>query len=187
VVIAVKKQHISPIGTMLRYRRKELKMTLQSLAKESGLSAPFLSQAERNKTVPSIVSLTKLAKALKVELKYFMEIPHDDSIVHRGANLPIIDIDSPVTYFNMTSSLTNPQMNGMIMSIPSGHRFPMDQRSGEDFLYVLQGELFAVVGDVSTTLCVGDSMHFDSAVPHTAFNDSSSEVLLLYVGTPCFF
>jgi uncharacterized cupin superfamily protein len=73
------------------------------------------------------------------------------------------------------------------MSIPPGHVFPTDRRDGEDFLYVLKGELNAVVGDVKTTLRTGDSMHFDSRVPHTARNDSDAEVLLLYVGTPSVF
>jgi quercetin dioxygenase-like cupin family protein len=187
MALGTKKQHISPIGTMLRFRRKELGMTLQTLAKESELSAPFLSQAERNHTVPSIVSLTKLARVLKVELKYFMEIPHDDSIIHRGNDLPVIDVNSPVTYFNMTSALTNPQMNAVLMSIPAGHDFPTDQRNGEDFIYVLKGELYSAVGDVKTTLKEGDAMHFDSTVPHTARNESDTEVLLLFVGTPCFF
>lgn len=63
---------------MLKHRRKELGLTLKSLADESGLSAPFLSQAERNQTVPSMVSLIKLAAALKVDLniswKYLMMI-----------------------------------------------------------------------------------------------------------------
>lgn len=187
MVLGAKQKNTSPIGTMLRLRRKELGMTLQALAAKSGLSAPFISQAERNQTIPSIVSLMKLADALGVDLKYFMEIPHDDSIVHRGDNLRVIDMDSPVTYYNMSSELANQQMDGIVMSIPAGHEFPTDRREGEDFLYVLKGELYAEVGDVKATLRVGDGMHFDSRVPHTACNHSEEEVLLLYVGTPSLF
>lgn len=187
MVLGANQQSASPIGAMLRLRRKELGLTLADLAAKSGLSAPFISQAERNQTVPSMVSLIKLANALDVDLKYFMEIPHDDSIVHRGDSLRIIEMDSPVTYYNMSSPLANQQMDAILMAIPPGHDFPTDRREGEDFLYVLQGELHAVVGDVKTTLRKGDAMHFDSRVPHTARNNSDSDVLLLYVGTPSFF
>lgn len=187
MVLGKKGQRTLPIGTMLRLRRKELGMTLQVLAAKAGLSSPFISQAERNQTVPSIVSLMKLADALDVDLKYFMEIPHNDSIVHRGGNLRIIDMDSPVTYFNMSSDLVNQQMNVLVMSIPPGHVFPTDHREGEDFLYVLKGKLYVKVGNVKTTLRTGDGVHFDSRVPHTARNDSDAEVLLLYAGTPSFF
>lgn len=187
MVLGAKEQSVSPIGSMLKRRRKELGLTLQALSDKSGVSAPFISQAERNQTVPSIVSLMKLAEALDVDLKYFMEIPHDDSIVHRGDNLRVIDMDSPVIYYNMSSDLPNQQMDSLVMSIPPGHVFPTDRREGEDFLYVLEGELFAEVGAVKTVLKKGDGMHFDSRVPHTARNDSDSDVLLLYVGTPSIF
>lgn len=187
MVLGTKEKRTSPVGEMLRRRRKELGMTLKDLAAKSGLSSPFISQAERNQTVPSMVSLMKLADALEVDLKYFMEIPHDDSIVHRGDDLRVIDMDSPVTYYNMSSDLPNQQMDAIVMSIPPGHSFPTDRREGEDFLYVLSGELYAEVGDVKTVLRVGDGMHFDSRVPHTARNDSDTDVTLLYVGTPSFF
>ena len=187
MVLGAKRSSVSPIGTMIKRRRKELGMTLQALADQSGMSTPFISQAERNQTVPSMVSLMKLAEALGVDLKYFMEIPHDESIVHRGDHLKKIDMESPVTYFNMSSDLPSQQMDALIMSIPAGHAFPTDRREGEDFLYVLEGELYAEVGDVKTVLKKGDGMHFDSRVPHTARNDSDSAVMLLYVGTPSFF
>lgn len=187
MVLGATEKGASPIGTMMRLRRKELGMTLKGLAEKSGLSSPFLSQAERNLTVPSMVSLIKLADALDVDLKYFMEVPHNDSIIHRGDDLRSIDMKSPVKYFNMSSELVNQQMDAIVMSIPPGHIFPTDRREGEDFLYVLKGELYAEVGDVKATLKTGDGMHFDSQVPHTARNDSDAEVLLLYVGTPSFF
>lgn len=187
MVLGAKTNGTTSIGIMLNARRKELKMTLQQLADKSGLSAPFISQAERNQTVPSMVSLVKLASALSVDLKYFMEVPHDGSIVHRHNELPVIDMDSPVTYFQMSSDLTNQQMDAILMRIPAGHAFPVDQREGEDLLYVLEGELYAEVGDVKTTLVAGDSMHFKSSVVHTAINKSDKDVLLLYVGTPSIF
>lgn len=186
-MLGVNKHNVSPVGAMLKHRRKELGLTLQALAKKSGVSAPFISQAERNQTVPSMVSLIKLADALNVSLKYFMEIPHDDAIVHRGNHLKAIDMDSPVSYFTMSSDLPNQMMDALLMSIPPGHAFPTDRRDGEDFLYVLKGELDAEVGDVKTTLQKGDAMHFDSRVPHSAHNNSGSDVLLLYVGTPSMF
>jgi quercetin dioxygenase-like cupin family protein/DNA-binding XRE family transcriptional regulator len=177
----------SPIGTMVKHRRKELGMTLRDLAEKPGISSPFLSQVERSQAAPSMVSLIKLADAMGVDIKQFMEIPHDDSIVHRGDDLPVIEMDSPVTCYNMSSKLSNRQMDGIVMSIPPGHVFPTDRREGEDFRYVLKGELHAVVGDVKTTLRAGDGMHFDSRVPHSASNESDEDVLLLYIGTPSVF
>jgi transcriptional regulator with XRE-family HTH domain len=175
------------IGGRIKSRRQELGLTLQALADASGLSAPFLSQAERNQTTPSLVSLSALASALNVELGYFMEVPKDENIVRRATEPEFIDIDSPVVYRQLSSSLPGQMMDAILMTIPPGHQFPIDQREGEDFLYVVEGELVSHVGEVRTVLKQGDSMHFRSQTPHSARNDSDSDAVLLYVGTPTIF
>jgi len=175
------------IGGRIKARRQELGLTLQALAEASGLSAPFLSQAERNQTVPSLVSLTALARALDVEVSYFMEVPKDENIVRRRDDPEVIDLDSPVLYHQLSSHLPGQQMDAILMTIPPGHRFPIDRRAGEDFLFVVEGEIMSQVGDVRTLLRKGDSMHFRSQSPHTAWNESGLPVVLLYVGTPSIF
>lgn len=175
------------IGGRIKGRRQELGMTLQALADASGLSAPFLSQAERNQTVPSLVSLTALANALGVEIGYFMEVPKDQNIVRRTDSPEYIDIDSPVIYQQLSSALPGQMMDAILMTIPPGHRFPTDQREGEDFLYMVDGELVSQVGDVTAVLKRGDSMHFRSQTPHSAWNASDKDAILLYVGTPTLF
>lgn len=175
------------IGGRIKSRRQELGMTLQALADASGLSAPFLSQAERNQTIPSLVSLSALASALNVEIGYFMEVPKDENIVRRADEPEYIDLDSPVTYRQLSSALPGQMMDAILMTIPPGHRFPIDQRDGEDFLFVVEGEIVSQVGEVREVLKQGDSMHFRSQTPHSAWNDSDSDVVLLYVGTPTIF
>ena len=162
-------------------------MTLAALADASGLSAPFISQAENNKTIPSLVSLMALARALEVEVSYFMEVPKDENIVRRSREPEVIDLDSPVIYHQLSSYLPGQLMDAILMTIPPGHRFPIDQRDGEDFLFVVEGEIVSQVGDLRTLLRKGDSMHFRSISPHTAWNESEEPVLLLYVGTPSIF
>ena len=49
------------LGGLLKARRLEQKLTLQELADKADLSAAFLSQAERGKATPSIVSLINIA------------------------------------------------------------------------------------------------------------------------------
>lgn len=175
------------IGGRIKSRRQELGLTLQALADASGLSAPFLSQAERNRTVPSLVSLTALANALDVEIAYFMEVPKDENIVRRADDPEFIDIESPVVYQQLSSALPGQMMDAILMTIPPGHRFPVDQREGEDFLFVVEGELLSQVGEITVVLGKGDSMHFRSQTPHSARNESDRDAVLLYVGTPTLF
>jgi len=176
-----------PLGERIKTRRKELGLTLQQLADRSSLSAPFISQAERDLTTPSLVSLLALAEALEVDVSYFMRIPDNTKVVHRAAKPRVIAIDSPVQYFDLASQIDNRQLDVILMRIPPGHVFPVDQRNGEDMLYLISGELYATAGQTKTVLKAGDSMHFDSRLPHSARNVSDEEAVLLYVGTPSIF
>jgi len=178
------KKRRPPIGQRIKSRRKALRLTLQALADRSGLSKPFLSQAERDLTTPSLMSMLRLAKALDVEVAYFMEIPQAKDVVRRADAPQAIVVDSPVTYFDLASSLPDRKLDIVLMRIPPGHAFPVDTRNGEHFRYVLEGELHAQAGDIHTVLKAGDSMHFDARAPHTVENRTDREAVLLYVGTP---
>ena len=175
------------VGALVRARRKEAGLTLQQLAAKAGLSAAFISQVERNKVVPSIVSLANIARALETNITEFMEIPQGEQPIRTVDNPQYIQMDSPVTYIQLSANMKLQKMDAILMRIPPGHVFPVDQRDGEDFLYVLEGELYSELGDLKKTLKAGDSMHFNSRTRHTASNLSEADVVLLYVGTPSIF
>lgn len=175
-----------PIGHRIKARRKALGLTLQELASRSGLSAPFISQAERNLTTPSVWSLMSLAKGLDVEVSHFMEWPQTNQIVFRAAAPKKVNIESAVDYIDLSSELPDRKMDAVLVRIPPGFVFPPDSHNGEIFRYVVKGRLTAVAGDVQAELGPGDGMHFDGRVTHFVRNDSDDEVLLLYVGTPAF-
>lgn len=174
-------------GQTIRARRLELGLTLQALAEKSGLSVAFISQVERNQASASMVSLMNLARALDVSVTTFMEIPMGAAPVRRRSDPQYIEIESPVQYIQLSAGMKFQQMDALLMIIPPGHVFPIDQREGEDFLYVLKGELYTELGDLKETLRAGDSTHFNSRTPHTASNLTNEEVVLLYVGTPSVF
>lgn len=173
-----------PIGERIKARRKEMGLTLQELAARSGLSAPFISQAERSLTTPSVWSLLDLAKALDVDVSYFMELPQTNDIVFRSDQPKRIDIGSSVEYIDLASDLPARKLDAVLVRIPPQFAFPVDSINGEVFRYVIEGELFAVAGDVETVLKAGDGMHFDGRIAHFVRNDSEQDAVLLYVGTP---
>ena len=175
------------VGALVRAKRKEAGLTLQQLAESAGLSAAFISQVERNKVVPSIVSLANIAMALDTNVTEFMEIPQGEQPIRTADNPQYIQMDSPVTYIQLSANMKLQKMDAILMRIPPGHVFPVDQRDGEDFLYVLEGELYSELGNIKKTLKAGDSMHFNSRTRHTASNLSEEDVVLLYVGTPSIF
>lgn len=174
-------------GESLRFRRKQLGMTLEEVAEKSGLSASFVSLAERRKAVPSIVSLINLAKALEVDINYFIEPPKTSKILRRAADPEIYQIDSPVTYIRLSAGHRGQMMDSFIFVIPHGPTFPRVHRDGESFYYVLEGTLHFQVDDELYKLGPGDSLHFNSQHSYTMQNRGKEPVKVLWVGTPPLF
>ncbi len=176
------------IGSLLKARRSECGLTLQEIADRSGLSAAFISQVERGKATPSIVSLINLAKALDTDIHYFITPPAATSLVRRADEPEFIEIDSPVRYRRLDAQIRNQRMNALLMEIPPATALPVVHREeGEDFFYVLEGEVEQTIGDEVFTLRKGDSAHHNTQVDHSVMNKSRRVAKLLWVGTPVLF
>jgi len=176
------------IGGLLKARRLELGLTLKELAERAELSAAFLSQSENGKATPSIVSLINIAKALETDINYFVTPPAPTSLVRRANDPQYIEIESPVVYKRLDAQIRNQQMNALIMEIPPQTRLPVVHREeGEDFFYVLEGQVEQRIGDKVFTLKKGDSAHHNTQVDHDVNNKSSKVAKLLWVGTPVLF
>lgn len=175
------------IAALLRDRRRKLGLTLEMLAGRSGLSQSFLSQAERGKAIPSIVSLQSLAKALEVDFSYFFETPKGTKILRRAASPEYINAGLPVTYIRLSSGLPDERMDALILVIPPKLVFPRDQREGEALYYVLDGRLHIELGDQPYDLGPGDSVHFNSHMPYQMRALGTKPARVLWVGTPPLF
>lgn len=176
------------IGSLLKARRTELGLTLQETARRAELSAAFLSQAERGKATPSIVSLINIAKALDTDIHYFVTPPAPTSLVRRADEPEYVEIDSPVTYRRLDAEIRNQRMNALLMEIPPGTALPVVHREeGEDFFYVLEGEVEQSIGDKTFVLHAGDSAHHNTQVDHDVVNKSDRVAKLIWVGTPVLF
>lgn len=178
----------SSIGGLLKARRQELGLTLQETAERAELSAAFLSQAERGKATPSIVSLINIARALETDIHYFITPPPAGELVRRADEPEFIEIDSPITYTRLDADIRNQRMNALLMEIPPGVALPeVHREEGEDFFYVLEGEVEHIIGDKKFMLKKGDCVHHNTQVDHSCTNNSDKPVRLLWVGTPVLF
>ena len=61
------------LGSLLRRRRKEKKLTLKEVAEKAHLSEGFLSQIENNVKTPSVPNLVKVCDALGTEMGTLFE------------------------------------------------------------------------------------------------------------------
>src|SRR4051794_8266964 len=102
------------IGPAVRVRRKELGLTLKNLAERSGLSVAFISQVERGKTTPSIISLLQISDTLGVSVNYFVEATQEDKLIRRGRDPEYIKVDSPIAYIRLSNAFPEQKLEPLI-------------------------------------------------------------------------
>jgi transcriptional regulator with XRE-family HTH domain len=174
------------IGAAIRDRRKRLGLTLQAVARLSGLSAPFLSQVERNQAYPSLLSLEAVARALEVEIGYFTSVPQPHDVVCKAGDEDRIGIESPVVYERLSGRHAERKMEALRLTIPAGLAAPTTRREGEGFWYILAGRMQVRMGRKTFVLEAGDSAHFDQRHPYD-MKALEEEVRMIWVGTPAIF
>lgn len=179
------------IGTQIRTLRSRRELTLQDLADLSGLSKPNLSQIENNLVTPPIATLLKISAALGVPIGYFFQQSHQESSivvvrkedrygVAKGQHVSHIGYQyEPLAYpkidKNMEPFIVHMEEREADAIVYNNHR-------GEEFLYVLEGTLEFRCGDSIITLEEGDSLYFDSVVPHgyRGIGGSAKTLVVIY-------
>lgn len=174
------------LGKTIRTRRHAVKKTLMQVARETGLTAGFLSQVERNLTTPSITSLVVIAKALGVVIGDLIKQPeqiHPDSYQDQRQTYTVAS--GPVKYERLSTVFPGSQVHSVKFTMPCGYKSEMVSHDGDEMVFVLSGQVEYTVGLQHFVLCAGDSLHFDGNIPHTveALMHKSKQAELLWVGT----
>ncbi len=163
------------IGSQVRTLRNRRDLTLQDLADLSGLSKPNLSQIENNLVTPPIATLLKIAAALGVSIGHFFQGAGSDSsmVVVRKADRYGVAKGPHISHIGYQyEPLAYPKINKTMepfivhMDERTAEAIVYNNHRGEEFLYVLEGRLEFRRGDNVVILEEGDSLYFDSVVPH---------------------
>lgn len=181
---------LKDIGPLVRRFRQQRGMTLKELAGLCNVSASYLSRLERGSVGVSVACLRRLSEALHVPVSSLLrEQPGTGpEVVRRGKGLVFRRhrVGSPVVeeFLQMRGGA---RMQPEVMSLPeaadSGEPLV---HLGEEFLYVLSGRIVLEYGTgQELTLHEGDSVYFDSTVPHRYRNpDPRKPARLLVVCSP---
>jgi transcriptional regulator with XRE-family HTH domain len=169
------------IGERVKALRTERGMTLAELGEKTNLSTSYLSQIERDKTTPSLSTLTGIAKTLNVGLRYFFETEVEAAFIVRADEVQDNFVaDSSIVRLPLSPKAENNKLevNRAIIKphIPSESLAPYP---GEDFAFVLSGELTITVGDEEFVLAAGDSIHYDAMQPHCWGNQGDEPCVVM--------
>jgi transcriptional regulator with XRE-family HTH domain len=190
----------SGLGPRLRLVREERGLSARELARRVGCSASLISQIERGVSAPSVGVLYALATELAASLDYLFGVetgpdapagaaarkalPDGHGLVQRAASRAVIDLASGVRWERLTPSSDDRTDFLEVVYTPDGHS--TDERralrhDGYEYGLILSGTLQAKVGFERLELGPGDSIAFDSAIPHEYWNRTDRDVRAVWV------
>jgi transcriptional regulator with XRE-family HTH domain len=163
------------IGAKVRALRLKKKIGLVELGKHTGLSPALLSKIERGRLFPTLPTLLRIALVFGVGLEYFFAGAREKPLVavvrrEQRVQLPERPAARDVAY--RFESLDYPATERRF-NCYYAEFFPVapdklrpHEHPGVEFIYTVQGSLSLHMGGEEHTLASGDSIYFDSSVPH---------------------
>ena len=172
------------IGNKLKELRVLKGLTQEELADRSELSKGFISQLERNLTSPSITTLMDILQCLGTSIGEFFNEAPDEQIVF-GKQDYFVKEDTE--YKNEIKwIIPNAQKNMMepiLLTLePGGETYPDNPHEGEEFGYVLQGNISIHIGSKTYKAKKGESFYFVSDKKH--YLSSKAGAVLIWVSSP---
>jgi DNA-binding transcriptional MerR regulator/quercetin dioxygenase-like cupin family protein len=173
----------SAIGIRLRQLRKNRKLSLAQVAKAAGISVGFLSALERSHMSASVSTLRKLARFYKTNILDFYDPTESNSHLVSPKQRKVLEAGPGVRMELLAwgNTVMEPHLFRVAPQAGSGESY---SHEGEEFLYVLRGELHIELEEEKYCLKPGDSFYFESATPHSWKNPGGGETWLIWVNTP---
>lgn len=175
-------------GTKIRNIRKSKKMSIAELSKNSGVSEGMISQIERNTVVPSAVVLAKIARSLEKSVSYFFgeENLEDSIVLCRKGEHKRIERHNNFGYYELLSPKGKRSIELIKIVIYPGKEKNHETtiHKGEECGVVIKGKLTVEVNNKKYYLEEGDSIEYDSDLPHRYINESDEECVSIWAEEP---
>ena len=161
------------LGERIRTYRERLGMTVDVLGQQSGVDAGVIAAIESGDVYPVLGVMLKLSRALGQRLGTFMDDQYrPDPIVTRADERAADRISHKAgaaggfEYFPLSNGKTDRHMEPFYIEIAGNANAQLSTHEGEELIIVINGEIELTHGDGRYLLNVGDSVHYNSVVPH---------------------
>jgi transcriptional regulator with XRE-family HTH domain len=170
----------TPVGKRIKAVRIRKKMSLDQVANDTGCSIEYLKLIESGQEMPPVGTLLQIARALQIDSGFFLK-EQAESRKARAAAYAKRTAD--YAYTTLTPGAENKHLKAFRIHIDAGqaHKGVGYQHEGEEFVYVLKGEVEIAVGEHINRLGMADSLHFNSGIQHHMRNTGGEDTELLVV------
>ncbi len=178
------------VGQRVRMVRNEKGMTTEDVGQRTGLSTEYLEQIEADEISPPLGVLIKIGKALDMKLGRFISTGEVKpfTVVRKDERQIISRYTSAqgdqygYTYESLAPDKKDRHMEPfMVTLVPSKAKKELSEHEGQEFIYVLQGAMEVILEDYTDVLNAGDSIYYDSTVPHLVRCHGDKETVILAV------
>jgi DNA-binding transcriptional MerR regulator/mannose-6-phosphate isomerase-like protein (cupin superfamily) len=171
------------VGPRLRQLRTQRGAGLAEVAAAAGISVGFLSAIERSQMSASVGTLRRLARYYRTNILAFFDPSDSNTRLVRPEKRKVLNAGPGVRMELLAwgNTVMEPHLFRIAPQADSGEPYAHE---GEEFLFVLRGELKIALADEEYHLKRGDSFYFESATPHHWKNSGRGETWLLWVNTP---
>lgn len=163
------------VGERVKRVREQRGLSLLDISQRTGIDVPTLGDIEEGRMAPPLGTVIKLAKALEMKMGYFISGDEEKAytIVRRGDRKVVSRFDAKKVkqygyeYESLAPHKKDRHMEPFLVTLqPSATEEERSTHDGQEFIFVLTGEMEVRLGDEIHVLEPGDSIYYDSTVPH---------------------
>ena len=177
------------LGERIRTAREMRGLSLDDISSRTGIDAATLNRIELNEMVPPLGQLIRLGKALDMKMGYFISPGVDKpmAVVRRGRGRAVARYGKKksqqygYTYESLAPEKANRIMEPFIVTLLPTEAEEFSAHDGQEFIYVLEGEMKVQVGDQTELLHPGDAVYYDSSQPHLVKSATRAKTTILAV------
>lgn len=177
------------ISQNIRRIRLERQLSVEQLAKMSGLTKGYMSKIENSPKAPPFSTLIKIAAALNTDVSIFVSA---DAVTAHDTPLCVVRTNERKEGISRDGTLYGYQYEALAFKkigknmepyiiTPAFDEKKVFSHDGEEFMFVLEGTHEFVYDNKKYILEPGDSIYFDSSIPHTgrSIGEKPAKVLVV--------
>jgi len=162
------------LGDRIRRVREMRGLTIKDLSSRTGIDIDILERTESSEMIPALGQLARLGRALDMKMGYFISpgIDNPMTVVHKDERRTISRYGETKSmqygyfYESLAPEKADRLMEPFIVTLVPTDTEQFSIHDGQEFLYVLEGEMKVQVGDRVDFLKSGDAVYYDSNQPH---------------------
>ena len=173
----------------MRQARKRQQLTLQKVADRSNLSVSYISQIERNLLTPSVGTLKRIARALDIPTGQLIAPDCGAArsmvvVLRKNQRKRVAFPQSSISYELLMPDFRRRASALWLIGKPGAESGPAQTHEGEDIVIVLKGQLSVDVAGTWHELNAGDSICFNSELPHRWCNRRRQIAEAIWISSP---